>query len=207
MGSVPRWESKIVRSLKVLGNQAFAINGLWIKWWEGSFPTLTGSGFALWRELRFGWVRDDDNSRRFRKFYLSLGRKNGKSCLGAGLALYCASLDVNPETRVPESVAQVILAATKREQIEKVIFSEVSRMVEQSPYLKSRSQIMNKQVLFRHNQGSIACVGSDKSYDGLNASLVLLDELHAWKHHHQDFYNTMQTGSASTRSFVGRSEP
>jgi len=152
----------------------------------------------------FGWVRDDDNSRRFRKFYLSLGRKNGKSCLGAGLALYCASLDINPETRVPESVAQVILAATKREQIEKVIFSEVSRMVEQSPYLKSRSQIMNKQVLFRHNQGSIACVGSDKSYDGLNASLVLLDELHAWKHHHQDFYNTMQTGSASrTQPLIG----
>lgn len=145
----------------------------------------------------FGWVRDDDNSRRFRRFYLSLGRKNGKSCLGAGIALYCASLDINPETRTPESVAQVILAATKREQIEKVIFAEVSRMREQSPYLKSRSQNINKQILFNHNQGSIACVGSDKSYDGLNASLVILDELHAWKHHHTDFYNTMQTGSAS----------
>ncbi len=145
----------------------------------------------------FGWVRDDDGSRRFRRFYLSLGRKNGKSCLGAGIALYCASLDINPETRSPEAVAQVILAATKKEQVEKVIFSEVSRMIEQGPYLKSRSSILNKQVMFHHNQGTIACVGSDKSYDGLNASLVLMDELHAWKHHHSDFYNTMQTGSAS----------
>ena len=145
----------------------------------------------------FGWVNDDTNARRFRKFYWSMARKNGKSCVGAGLALFCASLDINPTIRKPEPVAQVILSATKREQVEKVIFQEVMRMRDQSPSIEQRCQLANKQITFHHNAGSISCVGSDKSYDGLNPSLVLMDELHAWKHHHRDFYNTMLTGSGN----------
>ena len=145
----------------------------------------------------FGWIRDDDNARRYRKFYWSMGRKNGKSCIGAGLALFCASLDINPTLNVPEPVAQVILSATKREQVEKVMYAEICRMRDQSPHIKDKTTAINKQILFHHNQGTIACVGSDKAYDGLNASLVLMDELHAWKHHHRDFYNTMLTGSGN----------
>ena len=115
----------------------------------------------------FGWKRDDDNSRRFRKVYWSMGRKNGKSSVGAGLSILLASIDVNPTTGKPEAVAEVILSATKRDQVEKVIYAEVERMRVRSPQIESISSRINKQITFKHNDGSIRCVGSDKPYDGL----------------------------------------
>lgn len=153
--------------------------------------------FAIWSI--FGWKRDDDNSRRFRKVYWSMARKNGKSCIAAGIAFFAAMLDINPETNKPESVAEVILSATKKEQAEKVIYAEMERMREQSPELKNATTRINRQITFKHNGGSIRCVGSDKPYDGLNPHCVVMDELHAWKEHHRKFYDTMQTGSGYRR--------
>lgn len=145
----------------------------------------------------FGWKRADDSTRRFRKAYWSMGRKNGKSTLGAALAVLLASFDVNPGTGKPEAVANVILCATKREQVEKVMYAEIERMRMQSKHIKKMSTAINKQITFAHNQGSIRCVGSDKPYDGLNPLAILQDELHAWREHHRGFYDTMQTGSGA----------
>lgn len=143
----------------------------------------------------FGWKRDDDNSRRFRKVYWSMARKNGKSCVAAGIAYLLAMMDINPNTGKPESVAEVILSATKREQAEKVIYAEMQRMRIQSKEIEQLSTAKNNQITFAHNDGSIRCVGSDKPYDGLNPHAVVKDELHAWKEHHRKFYDTMETGS------------
>lgn len=153
--------------------------------------------FAVW--CIFGWKRDDDNSRRFRKVFWSMARKNGKSSIAAGLALMLASLDVNPDTGKPEAVAEVILSATKKEQVEKVVYAEIERMRVQSKELQGMSTRENKQITFKHNMGSIRCVGSDKPYDGLNPHCVIMDELHAWREHHRKFYDTMQTGSGYRR--------
>ncbi len=147
----------------------------------------------------FGWKRDDDNSRRFRRVYWSMARKNGKSSIGAGLAIFTAMMDVNPITGKPEEVAEVILSATKKEQVEKVIYAEIERMRIRSPHIERASTRQNKQVTFKHNDGSIRCVGSDKPYDGLNPHVVIMDELHAWKEHHRKFYDTMLTGSGYRR--------
>lgn len=153
--------------------------------------------FAIW--CIFGWKRDDDNSRRFRKVYWSMARKNGKSSIAAGIAILLASLDVNPDTGKPEAVAEVILSATKKEQVEKVVYAEIERMRVQSPELSKMSTRENKQITFKHNMGTIRCVGSDKPYDGLNPHVVIMDELHAWREHHRKFYDTMQTGSGYRR--------
>ena len=153
--------------------------------------------FAVWSI--FGWKRDDDNSRRFRKVYWSMARKNGKSSVAAGFAFIMAMLDINPETGKPESVAEVILSATKKEQVEKVVYAEIERMRVQSKEIEGLSTRENKQITFKHNMGSIRCVGSDKPYDGLNPHCVIMDELHAWKEHHRKFYDTMQTGSGYRR--------
>lgn len=145
----------------------------------------------------FGWQRDDGRGRRFRRVYWSMGRKNGKSTVAAGIALFLASCDVNPVTNAPEGQSQIILAATKREQAEKVIFAECERMRRQSPVLASGSGIANRQITFDHNGGTLQAVGSDRPYDGLNPQLVVMDETHAWKNLHRKFYNTMVTGSGS----------
>ncbi len=158
-------------------------------------PFLLEPWQAFGIAMMFGWVRVDDNSRRFRKVYWSMGRKNGKSMIGAALALFLASMDINPITMTPEAVAEIVLSATKREQVEKVIYQEIERMRVQSPILMQRSTDINKQIKFGHNDGTIICVGSDKPYDGLNPSAVIMDEVHAWRERHREFYNTMQTGS------------
>lgn len=151
--------------------------------------------FGIW--CLFGWKRIADKSRRFRRFFWSMARKNGKSTLGAGLALAMASIDRNPKTGAPESVAEVILCATKREQVEKVMYAEIERMRNSSPRIREASTRINRQITFLHNQGTIRCIGSDKPYDGLNPHCVLMDEKHAWQEYHRKFYDTMLTGSGN----------
>ena len=145
----------------------------------------------------FGWQRDDGRGRRFRRIYWSMGRKQGKSTIAAGIAMFVATCDINPVTGNPESQSQIIMAATKREQAEKVIFAECLRMRQQSPILREGSNVANKVMTFTHNGGNMQAVGSDRPYDGLNPQLVIMDETHAWTKQHRKFYNTMVTGSGS----------
>jgi phage terminase large subunit-like protein len=145
----------------------------------------------------FGWQRDDGRGRRFRQAFFTVARKNGKSTLAAGIAMYMAAIDFNPISDEPESRSQIILAATKKEQAEKVIFAECLRMRHQSKLLKDSSTVANKIITFNHNGGNIQCVGSDRPYDGLNPQMVSLDETHAFSNPHRKFYNTMVTGSGS----------
>ena len=145
----------------------------------------------------FGWQRNDGKGRRFRRVYWSMGRKQGKSTIAAGIAMFVASCDINPITNEPEGQSQIIMAATKREQAEKVILAECLRMRQQSPVLKAGSTVANKVMTFTHNGGNMQAVGSDRPYDGLNPQLVIMDETHAWTKQHRKFYNTMVTGSGS----------
>ena len=145
----------------------------------------------------FGWQRDDGRGRRFRRVLWTLARKQGKSTLASGIALFMAAFDFNPVTDEPEGQAQVIMAATKREQSEKVIFAECLRMRHQSKILRQGSTVANKVITFHHNGGNIQAVGSDRPFDGLNGHLVILDETHAFTKTHKKFYDTMLTGSGS----------
>jgi phage terminase large subunit-like protein len=151
--------------------------------------------FGIWNI--YGWKRCADRTRRFRRFFWTMARKNGKSCMGSGVALLGAMADFNPFTGRPEDVAEVILCATKKEQVQKVMYAEIERMRLQSKHVEALSTDINKQITFRHNQGSIRCVGSDKPFDGLNPHMVLMDEKHAWREHHRKFYDTMVTGSGN----------
>lgn len=150
--------------------------------------------FMVW--CVFGWKKTD-GTRRFSKWYCSMGRKNGKSTLAAAVAFYMTMADIHPASGQPESVAQTVLTATKKEQVIKVIYQEMQRMRAASPTLSKMSRNINQQFMFAHNDGQIICVGSDKPFDGLNPSLVINDELHAWREHHREFYDTMTTGGAS----------
>jgi len=151
--------------------------------------------FGIWNI--FGWKRCADRSRRFRRFFWTMARKNGKSTLGAGIAILGAMADTNPFNGRPEDVAEVVLCATKKEQVFKVMYAEIERMRLQSQYVKEMSTAINQQITFSHNRGSIRCIGSDKPFDGLNPHMVLMDEKHAWREHHRKFYDTMVTGSGN----------
>ncbi len=150
--------------------------------------------FGLWNI--FGWKRIEDGSRRFRKVYWSMARKNGKSTLVAGLCHFLAMADIDPKTRKPEAVGQILLTATKKEQAN-VVYSECQRMVDQSQPLQKYTDIKNETITFKHNLSYIRKVSSEKPFDGLNPHCVVMDELHAWGEYHRKFYDTMVTGSAA----------
>jgi phage terminase large subunit-like protein len=156
--------------------------------WAGMPFELTGwQAFALW--CIAGWQRQDD-TRRFRKAYLSVARKNGKTTLIAGLCHYMAAAD-------SEAGAQVFCCATKLDQA-KVLFAEAERMLQRSP-LNKRAKQTTSLIRYPGSNSYFRPLGSDKEFDGLNPHHVAFDELHAWKEHHRPFFRTMITGSASRR--------
>jgi phage terminase large subunit-like protein len=77
----------------------------------------------------FGWVKTD-GTRRFRKAYIEIPKKNGKTQLIAGLALYMLLGDLEPG-------AEVYVAAADREQA-RILFRAAASMVEKNAALKKR---------------------------------------------------------------------
>jgi len=147
----------------------------------------------------YGWKRVSDNCRRFSKGYISVARKNGKSTFAAALCLFAAGFDYTPVSESFESVAQVIIAASKKEQAERVTMAEVVRMRGRSEKISAMSEYRNRQINFMQNNGHIITVGSDRSFDGLNGSMIVIDELHAFRSNglQAEFLDTMKTGSGA----------
>ena len=79
----------------------------------------------------FGWKRED-GTRRYRRAYIEIPRKNGKSTLSAGIALYLLFADDEPG-------AEVYSAAADRDQA-RIVFDEAKRMVEANQTLEKLSQ-------------------------------------------------------------------
>jgi len=147
----------------------------------------------------FGWKSTKDHCRRFKKAYISVARKNGKSTLAAAICTYCAGFDYNPVSKGFENVAQIVLAASKKEQADRVTMAECVRMREQSDLLKEMSQYKNRQITFSHNNGHIITIGSDKAFDGLSPHCCNVDEMHAFRSsgNQKEFIDTMKTGSGA----------
>lgn len=136
----------------------------------------------------FGWLRED-GTRRFRRAFISVGRKNGKSTYCAGLSLYLTSADGEPG-------AETYVTATKLDQT-KPIFGEAKNMLRQSPHLARHADAKTNEIRFPGSLSELRPLGSDKPFDGLNPHAVFCDELHAWQEFHRKFYGTMTTGSGA----------
>jgi phage terminase large subunit-like protein len=125
--------------------------------------------------LLFGWRwRHDSFRRRFTVLYLELARKNAKSTLAAGIALYHLLHEEEPG-------AQVICGATTGSQA-RIVFDIAKKMAERSTALvKAGVRTLTHRILYR--DGFMKPINAKAStQDGLNPSLILLDEAHA-----QDF--------------------
>jgi phage terminase large subunit-like protein len=81
----------------------------------------------------FGWKRAD-GTRRFRRAYIEVPKKNGKSTLCGGLALYLLVADGEPR-------AQIYGAAADREQAG-IVFTEAANMVQASEELSARLEVV-----------------------------------------------------------------
>ena len=124
----------------------------------------------------FGWQRAD-RLRGFRTAYCAVPRKNGKSTLSAGIALYLLVAD-------GEQGAEIYSAATTRDQA-RIVFDEAKRMVGSSPALRRRVQVLINNLNVEASASRFMPLSSDAStMDGLNVQGAIIDELHAHKTRH-----------------------
>jgi phage terminase large subunit-like protein len=124
-------------------------------------------------EKLFGTL-NSDGTRQYRTCYIELPRKNGKSTLAAGIALYLLFAD-------EEIGAQVYSAANDRNQAA-LVFNDAAAMVRQAPALWKRSKIIDSQKrIVYQGQNSFYCAISAEAYSkfGYDSHGVIYDELHA----------------------------
>lgn len=150
--------------------------------------------FIIWN--LFGWKREGTELRRFRKAFLSLGRGEGKSPLGAGIANYCFSADQPAEYR-----AEVYSIATKEKQA-RIVFEEAKQQI-----AKSKSQSLRGMVVRQTKNMHIPSTGSkfeplgsdSETNDGWRIHCAVLDELHAWKETHRGLFDVIETALGKCR--------
>lgn len=134
-----------------------------------------------------------DGRRRVREALLMLPRKNGKTALCAGLALY--------HTFAGEWGGQVIAAANSREQAG-LIFTAAADMMDLSPTLRARALVSRavKRITDTASHSVLRAISAEAgTAHGLGASLWLFDELHMAKN--ADLLDALRT------SVGARSEP
>lgn len=120
-----------------------------------------------------GWIRQD-GTRLVRTAYVEVPRKNGKTTLSAGLALYLTLCD-------GEEGAEVYCAATKRDQA-RLLFDTAKQMLLRVPVLKKRVRVFQSNISYEPTFSKFEPLGADvDTLDGLNIHGLIIDELHAHK--------------------------
>lgn len=147
--------------------------------------------FIVWS--LFGWRRMSDGLRRFKKGYLSVARKWGKSTFAAALGLLLLVFD-NPI----EPGAELYAAATTKGQA-RIVHSEAKRMVRKSPALARRLEVYNDAIDYPAEESTWRVLSSDgATTDGQNLHAAIIDELHAWRGaSHRDLHEKLTTAGAA----------
>lgn len=138
----------------------------------------------------FGFVDSETGLRKYREAFFMVARKNGKSTMLAGIALYMLLAD-------GEAGAEIYSVATKKDQA-KIIFDEVCHMVSQSPYLRKHIKKRKTDLYFSAAMSKMQALGKNSdTLDGLNSSCVIIDELHGIKD--RNLYEVMRQSQSARR--------
>ena len=138
----------------------------------------------------FGWLKKSDGKRKYKYAFIEIPRKNGKTLLAAGIALYMLCAD-------GEGGAEIYCTATKKDQA-KIAWKDAQSLIIKSKNSEfiERFKIRNKPEELEFPQTDSFCkpLGRDKdglSTDGLNPHCVVMDEIHAWKSF--DYWNVINS--------------
>jgi phage terminase large subunit-like protein len=133
----------------------------------------------------FGWLRKGSGLRRFRKLFLLVPRKNGKSIIAAGIGLFMLCAD-------DEVGAEIYSGATNEKQAWEV-FRPARLMAERTPALQSKYgvQVNAKTVNIPGDESRFETL-IGKPGDGQSPSCAIHDEYH--EHPDSDQLDAMETG-------------
>ena len=137
----------------------------------------------------FGWRRKD-GTRRFRRVYVEVPRKNGKTTLASGVANYLAIAD-------REEGAEVYCVATKEDQA-KIAWRDCVQFLRGNERFAAAMKFRVKHVEFPKRNAILKPLGADsQTLDGLNPHAAIFDELHAWKS--RDLWDVIEDGMGFRR--------
>lgn len=136
--------------------------------------------FCTWN--LFGWRRKENNLRRFRKGYVTVAAKSGKTTWFGGLALILALADI-PAEQGP----QIYIVSTKLDQ-SRILYDEAVKFSQQTDEIKSMTKVYKAphRIEIPSCHGLIRPIALDSSMDGFNAHGIFIDELHAMREKHRD---------------------
>jgi phage terminase large subunit-like protein len=141
----------------------------------------------------FGWKQPGDSGelvRVFRKAYVEVPRKNGKTTMAGGILLYLAFAD-------GEMGAQVVCAATGEKQA-RFAFDPIRKLSTESPSLKPHVRVFKQRVVHLRSSSYIEVVSSSaEAQHGANLHGALVDELHV--HKTPDLVEAIETGTGARR--------
>jgi phage terminase large subunit-like protein len=140
----------------------------------------------------FGWTQYDADAgkwvRIIRELYVDVPRKNGKSTLVGGIAVYMLAAD-------GEEGAQCLTAATTRSQAG-FVFDPVKQLCEQAPALKGHVQAYASAVVHKRSGSTFKPIANvADAQHGANIHLGCVDELHV--HKKPDLVSVIETGMGS----------
>lgn len=158
------------------------------KWSGKPFILLPWQKDDIVRPL-FGTLDVGTHLRRYRTAYIGLPRKNGKSEIGAAIALKLMFADGEPG-------AEIYSAAADREQAS-IVFHVASAMLQANTVLAARAKVYRTRVIEVPKTGAIYRVLSSDAFTkhGLNAHGIIFDELHAQPN--RELWDVLTTSTGS----------
>ncbi|MDH4077363.1 MAG: terminase large subunit, partial [Acidimicrobiia bacterium] len=176
MVSRPRWESPVASAEMRAGDGAAAIDFIQqhCRIDKDSVGGKRGDLIRLrdWQQLQLYRLlaRRDDGRRKHRVGLLGLPRKNGKSGLGSGVALWAA--DEGP------AGGEVYCCAGDKAQA-RIVFSTCRQMVELDPELAARVTTYRDELVWPKTETRLRVLSAEAfTKEGLNPTFVLFDEVH-----------------------------
>lgn len=125
----------------------------------------------------YGWISKKTGYRRFQKAYISMARKNGKSSLIAGIALYELLYGAYPQLD-----RQVYCTANSKDQaklVYKMIVSQLKKVRGVSKGIRKLTKIVQNEIRYDQADSILKPLSRDTdNLDGLNVLFGVLDEYH-----------------------------
>ncbi len=198
---------RFLNDLKRIGNEDFSY--IWneeqaqkiVKWFtylRHSKGELAGTPIhlTLWQKFCicqiYGWVHKDTGYKRFTKSFMEVGRKNAKSQMESGIALY----ELACSSTKNKEVYEICCAGVKRKQ-SKIVFDECKLMLKESP-LSIKFKVSRDSIVHIKTGSTMQPLSKEDGQkgEGGNIALMIIDE---YKDHPTDEFYTMAVYGQNTK--------
>lgn len=155
--------------------------------WAGKPLDLEGWQEEIVRQA-FGWKRAD-GTRLYRRAYVEIPKKSGKSTMGSGIGLYLLCGDGEPG-------AEVYSLASDKSQAG-IVFEPAKLMARTGEFLARDCRVYTSSIVYKGSSFYKVLSADVKAKHGLNWHGLIMDELHTQPN--RDMYDTLKGGGLARR--------